>query len=90
MLLQDIVFQFNQAKVITAIILVVMGIIVGIIEIRKNPEYWLNRFFAAFFIIGSFGFLSYTVYHIYGLLSEEWIIPEQIAEDQDRQQKTEG
>ncbi len=53
----------NILKIITAIITVILAFIVGIIELKKNPEYWLNRWFALFFSAISLGFLFYTIYH---------------------------
>ena len=46
---------------------VLTAIICGTIVIFKNPKYWLNRFFTAFYISGAIGFLFYTIYHIYGI-----------------------
>lgn len=43
---------------------VIIGIVCGYIEIKKNPEYWLNRSFAFFFLSAAFGFLFYTIYHL--------------------------
>lgn len=54
----------NVLKIIAAIITVIIAIFAGIIEIRKNSQYWLNRFFATFFIFAAFGFFFYTLYHI--------------------------
>jgi hypothetical protein len=47
---------------------------VGIIELRKNPQYWLNRWFALYFSAISLGFLFYTIYHFI-LIDPRPIIP---------------
>lgn len=52
------------AKAVLAGITVIIGFVASILEIRKNPKYWLNRFFGLFFIVGSIGFLLYIVYHM--------------------------
>jgi hypothetical protein len=54
----------NWLKIITAFITVIFAFLAGYIELRKNPKYWLNRWFAIFFISIAFGFLFYTIYHI--------------------------
>ncbi len=54
----------NILKIVAAIITVLFAFIAGYIELRKNPDYWLNRWFAIFFIFGAFGFLAYTIYHL--------------------------
>lgn len=54
----------NLIKIIAALITVLFAIFGGIIELRKNPEYWLNRLFAGFFVFAGFGFLFYTLYHM--------------------------
>ncbi|MHA1618940.1 MAG: hypothetical protein ACTSVZ_06620 [Promethearchaeota archaeon] len=51
-------------KTIMAGITFVVGLIAAIVEIRKNPSYWLNRFFGLFFTFASLGFLGYVAYHI--------------------------
>lgn len=50
-------------KITLSIIEVVIETIVAIIVIKKNPKYWLHRFFGIFFISTSIGFLTYMVYH---------------------------
>jgi len=54
----------NVLKICTAILTVAFAVISGYIEIRKNPQYWLNRFFAGFFLFAAIGFLFYTLYHL--------------------------
>ena len=54
----------NLLKIITAIITVIFAFIAGYIELRRNPDYWLNRWFAIFFSSAALGFLFYTIYHI--------------------------
>ncbi|TFH30432.1 MAG: hypothetical protein E4G98_02075 [Promethearchaeota archaeon] len=54
----------NLIKVITAIFTVVFAILAAVIEIKKNPKYWLNRFFGMFFVFAALGFLFYTIYHL--------------------------
>ncbi len=51
------------AKIISSIALVVVAFSVAITLIKRNPRYWLHRFFALFFIANSVGFLFYIVYH---------------------------
>ena len=51
-------------KIAMAVITFVVGLIAAIVEIRKNPSYWLNRFFGLFFTFASLGFLGYVAYHI--------------------------
>ena len=64
----------NILKIIASIITVIFALIAGYIELRKNPEYWLNRWFAIFFISAAFGFLAYSIYHI-NTLEPYFIIP---------------
>ncbi|MHA1718802.1 MAG: hypothetical protein ACTSWX_02980 [Promethearchaeota archaeon] len=54
----------TDTKIALSVITVIVGLISAIVEIRKNPEYWLNRFFALFFAFASLGFFGYTIYHI--------------------------
>ncbi|TFG07774.1 MAG: hypothetical protein EU539_04035 [Promethearchaeota archaeon] len=54
----------NWFKIITALITVILALFAGYIELRKNPEYWLNRWFAIFFVSVALGFLFYSIYHI--------------------------
>ena len=65
---------FSIIKIITASITVLIGVSCSIIEIRKNPTYWLNRFFALFFMSSSLGFFCYTLYHII-LTNAQIVIP---------------
>ncbi len=51
-------------KTLMAVITFVVGLIAAIVEIKKNPSYWLNRFFGLFFTFASLGFLGYVAYHI--------------------------
>lgn len=60
-------------KIILAVILVFVGVISAYLEIKKNPEYWLNRFFALFFTFASLGFFGYVLYHLI-LTSADWVI----------------
>ncbi|MHA2325817.1 MAG: hypothetical protein ACXACB_10475, partial [Promethearchaeota archaeon] len=53
----------NILKIVSAVVTVIIAIIAGIIELRLNPDYWLNRWFFLFFVTTSFGFLAYTIYH---------------------------
>ncbi len=55
---------FNVLKITTAIITVVFAVIAGAIELWKNPKYWLNRFFALFFVSMALGFFMYSLYHL--------------------------
>jgi len=51
-------------KVIVASISVVIALVAGIIELRLNPESWLNRLFFLFFITTALGFFTYAFYHL--------------------------
>jgi hypothetical protein len=53
----------NYVKIVSSFITLVICTIIGIIEIKKNPKNWLNRFFAAFFIFNALGLVTYTIYH---------------------------
>jgi hypothetical protein len=64
----------NILKIITSIITVIFALFAGYIELHKNPDYWLNRWFAIFFLSAAFGFLAYTIYHI-NTLEPYLIIP---------------
>jgi len=55
---------FALIKTLMAGLTFVVGLLAAIVEIRKNPNYWLNRFFGLFFIFASLGFLGYVAYHI--------------------------
>ena len=55
---------YNIIKIVASVITVIFAFIAGYIELRKNPEYWLNRWFAIFFISGASGFLAYSIYHL--------------------------
>ena len=50
-------------KVIVASILLLIALVAGIIELRLNPDSWLNRLFFLFFISTALGFFTYAVYH---------------------------
>jgi hypothetical protein len=50
-------------KIILSIIEVVIETYIAVIVIKKNPKYWLHRFFGIFFIVTSIGFLTYIAYH---------------------------
>jgi len=52
------------AKVIAAIITVIIALVAGLIELRLNPKSWLNRWFFLFFISAAMGFFIYTIYHL--------------------------
>ncbi len=54
-------------KIGVAIVTVLTTAICGMIVLKKNPKYWLNRFFTGFYLSGAIGFLFYTIYHIYGI-----------------------
>ncbi|QEE14231.1 hypothetical protein DSAG12_00042 [Promethearchaeum syntrophicum] len=54
----------GQVKIILSIITVIVALISAVVEIRKNPDYWLNRFFALFFLFVALGFGGFTVYHL--------------------------
>jgi len=57
-------FTLNDAKIVFAVLLVIVGSVSAIVEIRKNPDYWLNRFFAMFFLFAALGFSGFTAYHL--------------------------
>ncbi len=65
---------FNILKITASIITVIFAFIAGYIELRKNPDYWLNRWFAIFFVSAAFGFLAYSIYHL-ATLEPYLIIP---------------
>ncbi|MHA1992524.1 MAG: hypothetical protein ACW98A_16250 [Candidatus Hodarchaeales archaeon] len=50
-------------KIIVASISVVIALVAGIIELRLNPDSWLNRLFFLFFISTALGFFTYAFYH---------------------------
>ncbi len=54
----------NDVKIILAVLTVIVGLTIAIVEIRKNPDYWLNRFFAMFFLFVGLGFGGFTAYHL--------------------------
>ena len=54
---------YNIIKIVASIITVIFAFIAGYIELRKNPDYWLNRWFAIGFLAFAFGLLAYSVYH---------------------------
>ena len=49
--------DLNLIKTIVASISVIIALIAGFIELRLNPDSWLNRWFALFFYLGSDGIL---------------------------------
>ncbi len=51
-------------KISAALITVIIGFYCSYIELKKNSEYWLNRFFSLFFMATATGFFFYTLYHI--------------------------
>jgi hypothetical protein len=55
---------YNIIKIVASIITVIFAFIAGYIELHKNPDYWLNRWFAIGFLAFSFGLLAYSIYHI--------------------------
>ena len=57
-------FSLGDVKIILAILTVIVGFTSAIVEIRKNPDYWLNRFFALFFLFAALGFSGFTAYHL--------------------------
>ncbi len=57
-------FTLSDVKIILAILTVIVGLISAIVEIKKNPDYWLNRFFAMFFLFAALGFSGFTAYHL--------------------------
>ena len=57
-------FTLADVKIVLAIFTVIVGLISAIVEIRKNPDYWLNRFFAMFFLFAALGFSGFTAYHL--------------------------
>lgn len=50
-------------KIIAASVSVIIALVAGFIELRLNPESWLNRWFALFFITTATAFSLYTLYH---------------------------
>ena len=68
----------NTIKVISSFIMLIAAIVCGIVELKKNPEYWLNRFFALTYIFIGVGSAFYTAYHII-LDNPTIIIPLNIA-----------
>lgn len=64
----------NILKIVSAAITVIIAIVAGFIELRLNPDNWLNRWFALFFITTSLGFLAYTIYHFI-TFNEDIVIP---------------
>ena len=57
-------FTLNEVKIVLAVLTVIVGLISAIVEIKKNPDYWLNRFFAMFFLFAALGFSGFTAYHL--------------------------
>ncbi len=68
----ELVNPLNVLKIVTTIITCALALVAGFIEIRKNPKYWLNRWFALYFSAISIGFLVYSIYH---LIIVESLIP---------------
>lgn len=68
----------NLIKIIAAIIIVIVAFIAGVIELRLNPDNWLNRWFALFFGSVFLGFLAYTIYHII-IIPEDFSLNQQIV-----------
>jgi hypothetical protein len=64
----------NLLKIITAFITVIFAFLAAYVELRKNPDYWLNRWFALFFSSIALGFLTYSIYHI-NTVDPTFIIP---------------
>jgi hypothetical protein len=58
-----VVDLINIVKITVSFVCCIFAIIAGIIEIKKDPESLLNRFFASFFIFLSIALLLYTLYH---------------------------
>jgi len=54
----------NTIKIILSFASLFGTIICGVIELKKNPKYWLNRFFALTYLFLGLGLIFYTVYHI--------------------------
>jgi len=57
-------FTLGEVKIVLAVLTVIVGLISAIVEIRKNSDYWLNRFFAMFFLFAAMGFSGFTAYHL--------------------------
>lgn len=64
----------NTLKISFAVAACIFALLAGIIELRKNPDYWLNRWFALYFISIGFGAVTYTIYHV-PTLPSHFIIP---------------
>lgn len=56
--------DYNLIKTIVASISVIIALIAGLIELRLNPDNWLNRWFALFFISTAMAFFIYAFYHL--------------------------
>ena len=52
------------AKIVATLVTLVFCTLTGVLEIKKNPDYWLNRFFALFFFFNSLGMVTYASYHL--------------------------
>ncbi len=59
-----VVIDLNLIKTIVASISVVIALVAGLIELRLNPNNWLNRWFALFFISVAMAFFIYALYHL--------------------------
>ena len=57
-------FTLNEAKIVLAVLTVIVALISAVVEIKKNPDYWLNRFFALFFLFVALGFGGFSAYHL--------------------------
>ena len=53
----------NILKIVGASSTLIVAAFCGIIELRKNPKSWINRFFAVFYFALALGFFLYTIYH---------------------------
>jgi len=62
----------NILKIILSFTSLFAVIVCGIIELKKNPEYWLNRFFALTYLFLGLGLTFYTLYHM--ILDNPFII----------------
>jgi hypothetical protein len=68
----------NLIKIILSFIGLFATFICGAIELKKNPKYWLNRFFALTYTFLGIGLIFYTGYHMI-LDNSSIIIPMNIA-----------
>ena len=56
--------DYNLIKTIVASTSVIIALVAGFIELRLNPDNWLNRWFALFFISTAMAFFIYAFYHL--------------------------